>query len=641
MAGAKTSESHPLIINGVPIPDSGGAIGLTLCPGKKHQGAYSGTWNRDLALDLQSVVKFGAKALVTLMEQDELSQVKVQHTQLAKQARHLGLEWHHLPIVDVSVPDERFEDLWTYSGTRLRTILARGDNIVIHCLGGLGRTGTVAAKLLVEFGEQPEIAIQRVRQARPGSIETVQQEQYVRRCKPIPTARIRRTREERALACILGGALGDALGYEVEFQSLAAIQERFGDAGIRAPVLHDGNLLVSDDTQMTLFTLEGVVRVLSDHKEWIDYCIPAIRDAYLDWYRTQTAKMKSSSKAGSGWLLRQPVMHVRRAPGNTCLSALAAGGKGAPKKPINDSKGCGGVMRAAPLGLIPAAGLGTTFRLGAEAAALTHGHSSGYLSAGMMAALVRGLLDATSLIRKRGTFSDRSAIDHACSILAEYPGHEETLRVIEKAVELAATIPENHIEAIEKLGSGWVGEEALAIGLYAALSGTSSVEAICIAANHSGDSDSTASIAGQLWGDQRDRRITGIVTASDLSLQFQALAEPFLLLREIELHVRQLLGQKICEEDFSLLDGNPQGFQKPQNVADLSFGQYVRLFQHPKIWAKLDLKIDAVVLTRLLEEVRVIRNDVMHFDPDPMTFDELGTLKRAVRFMQELYELLP
>ena len=141
--------------------------------------------------------------------------------------------------------------------------------------------------------------------------------------------------------------------------------------------------------------------------------------------------------------------------------------------------------------------------------------------------------------------------------------------------------------------------------------------------------------------DQRDRRITGIVTASDLSLQFQALAEPFLLLREIELHVRQLLGEKICDKDFALLDGAPQSFQKPQNVADLSFGQYVRLFQHPQIWAKLELKIDAGVLTRLLEEVRVIRNDVMHFDPDPMTFEELKTLKRAVRFMQELYELLP
>jgi CBS domain-containing protein len=97
--------------------------------------------------------------------------------------------------------------------------------------------------------------------------------------------------------------------------------------------------------------------------------------------------------------------------------------------------------------------------------------------------------------------------------------------------------------------------------------------------------------------DQRDRRITGIVTASDLSLQFQALAEPFLLLREIELHVRQLLADKLTVTDFDLFGATPLPIPKPKNVADLTFGQYVRLFQHPQIWAKLQLKIDAGVLT--------------------------------------------
>jgi CBS domain-containing protein len=141
--------------------------------------------------------------------------------------------------------------------------------------------------------------------------------------------------------------------------------------------------------------------------------------------------------------------------------------------------------------------------------------------------------------------------------------------------------------------------------------------------------------------DERDRRILGIVTASDLSLQFRALAEPFLLLREIELHVRQLLSGKVTVDDFGLLNSSPPSNRKPQNVADLTFGEYVRLFQHPDCWAKLQLKIDAKVLTGLLDEVREIRNDVMHFDPDPMTPEELNTLKRAVKFMQQLYELLP
>jgi hypothetical protein len=140
--------------------------------------------------------------------------------------------------------------------------------------------------------------------------------------------------------------------------------------------------------------------------------------------------------------------------------------------------------------------------------------------------------------------------------------------------------------------------------------------------------------------DQGDRRITGMVTASDLSLQFQTLAEPFLLLREVELHVRQLLGNKLALADFELLAAAAPTIRKPNSVDDLTFGDYVRLFQHPQIWAKLDLKTDGTVLSALLEDVRLIRNDVMHFDPDPMTADELRTLKRAVRFMQELYELL-
>lgn len=138
---------------------------------------------------------------------------------------------------------------------------------------------------------------------------------------------------------------------------------------------------------------------------------------------------------------------------------------------------------------------------------------------------------------------------------------------------------------------------------------------------------------------QSDKRVTGIVTASDLSLQFQALAEPFLLLREIELHVRQILEKKISGEDLVLVDWPSTMGNRPTSISALTFGHYVRLFQHPLIWSKLDLRIDSGVLTAQLEEVRLIRNDVMHFDQDPMTPDELSTLKRTVGFMQQLFEL--
>jgi predicted transcriptional regulator len=136
--------------------------------------------------------------------------------------------------------------------------------------------------------------------------------------------------------------------------------------------------------------------------------------------------------------------------------------------------------------------------------------------------------------------------------------------------------------------------------------------------------------------DQRDRKITGIVTASDLSLEFQALSEPFLLLREIELHIRKLLDAKLDTADLDKIMTPQVTSRKAQNFADLSFGEYVRLIQHPGCWSRLGLTVDSGVLIGLLEEIRIIRNDVMHFDPDPMTAEELGKLKQAARFLQEV-----
>jgi CBS domain-containing protein len=140
---------------------------------------------------------------------------------------------------------------------------------------------------------------------------------------------------------------------------------------------------------------------------------------------------------------------------------------------------------------------------------------------------------------------------------------------------------------------------------------------------------------------QQDRRITGIITASDLSLQFQDLSEPFLLLREIELHIRRILGKKVTESDFQILETAGVSNRKVSQIEELTLGQYIRLFQHPDVWTKLALSIDAAEFVQLLDQVREIRNEVMHFDRDPMTKDQLDTLKRATRFMQHLYEFVP
>jgi ADP-ribosyl-[dinitrogen reductase] hydrolase len=176
---SKTSKSHPLRIDSIAVGRACARIGLTFCPGKKQTDALSGVWDRSLDDDLKAVKAFGAVALVTLMPDSELQSLRVYPHQIRDKASELGVEWYQLPIVDAGIPDQSFEELWAHAGSRLRALLKAGHNIVIHCKGGLGRTGTVAARLLIEFGLDPQIAIQSVRKARPGAIENNLQEHYI------------------------------------------------------------------------------------------------------------------------------------------------------------------------------------------------------------------------------------------------------------------------------------------------------------------------------------------------------------------------------------------------------------------------------------------------------------------------------
>ena len=179
MHPSKTSTSHPLRIDSVAVGKGCGRIGLTLCPGKKQTDALSSVWDRSLDDDMEAIKAFGAAALVTLMPDSELQSLHVSPHQIRDKASESGIAWYQLPIPDAGRPDNSFEDLWADGGPRLRALLKAGHNIVIHCKGGLGRTGTVAARLLIEFGVDPQMAIQSVRKARPGSIENDLQEKYV------------------------------------------------------------------------------------------------------------------------------------------------------------------------------------------------------------------------------------------------------------------------------------------------------------------------------------------------------------------------------------------------------------------------------------------------------------------------------
>ncbi len=171
-----TSDRNPLRIDTVAVPGRPGAIGMTLCPGKKDPYAKFGAWDRDLRADLQAIRDWGASAIVSLMEGAEFWLLGVPDFE-AKVAA--GFRWLWLPIADGGVPGEDFEDRWAEAGPELHGRLAAGERVLIHCRAGLGRTGTVASRLLVEAGLTPLQALNAVRRARPGTVETIAQEQYV------------------------------------------------------------------------------------------------------------------------------------------------------------------------------------------------------------------------------------------------------------------------------------------------------------------------------------------------------------------------------------------------------------------------------------------------------------------------------
>ena len=172
----KTSASHPLQIATVNV--GGGRIGVTFAPGKTDPGASSGNWKRDLAMDLDAVKSWRADAVVTLVEGHEFETLAI--PSLGAEVGARGMEWIHAPIRDVSVPDAKFDAVWPTTSAHLRDILSKGGAFVVHCRGGIGRACMIAARLMVELGEEPEEAIAFLRRVRhPNAVETLAQEQWV------------------------------------------------------------------------------------------------------------------------------------------------------------------------------------------------------------------------------------------------------------------------------------------------------------------------------------------------------------------------------------------------------------------------------------------------------------------------------
>jgi ADP-ribosylglycohydrolase len=302
--------------------------------------------------------------------------------------------------------------------------------------------------------------------------------------------------------CLLAGAAGDALGYSVEFMKDKQIFRQYGKSGITEYELANGVAQISDDTQMTLFTATGLLigttrgmmrGIMGTYPGYIAY-------SYGDWLRTQNEKFPLPKEYHYSWLVNVPEMFARRAPGITCMSAIQQGANGTIEKPINNSKGCGGIMRVAPIGLYFADSKITQTEvdmIGAQTAALTHGHELGYIPA---AALVHII----SLLSANENITVLQAVeDSICAMKKLFPKAKhigEFVSITEKAVNLSQSdLPD--ITAIRQLGEGWVAEETLAIAVYCALKYPHDLDKALIASvNHSGDSDSTGAVTGNILG---------------------------------------------------------------------------------------------------------------------------------------------
>ncbi len=318
--------------------------------------------------------------------------------------------------------------------------------------------------------------------------------------------------------CLMGGAVGNALGYSVVFLNEEEIRAQYGEKGITEYQIarEGGKAMISDDTQMTLFTANGLL--VADTKAKIGNIQVWPRSyvalAYQDWLRTQEMSYEDYRRAmedpESGchcisWLSDVPELYTRRLPGNTCLSALKIRknanyfAEDYTKDVVNNSKGCGGVMRIAPLGLM--FHKMNTLRLDSEAAqiaAITHGNSLGYMPASVLTHIINRIVFPKEKLTLKQIVQE--AMGRAKELFAEDEHLQEFVDIIDLAIELSEN-GESDQDNIRRIGEGWVAEETLAIAIYCALRHQDNFsEGIIAAVNHSGDSDSTGAVAGNILG---------------------------------------------------------------------------------------------------------------------------------------------
>ncbi|MCB2051355.1 MAG: ADP-ribosylglycohydrolase family protein [Novosphingobium sp.] len=254
----RTSITHPLQIAEIKVAPGYGRVGVTFCPGKKQPHAATGAWDRDLGLDLDTIERWGAALVVTLLEDHEIAALDVSALRAEVEARHMA--WRHFPMIDGSA-DAINAGAWSVIGPECHALLRDGFNVLVHCKGGLGRAGTIAVELLVELGMFVERAIELVREARPGAIETKCQELYLWRARScgedLPDC-AEESIVDRALGAMLGLAIGDALGTTLEFSARDTRPRLINMLGGGPFALKSGQW--TDDTAMALALMESLTR---------------------------------------------------------------------------------------------------------------------------------------------------------------------------------------------------------------------------------------------------------------------------------------------------------------------------------------------------------------------------------------------
>ncbi|MFP6642843.1 MAG: ADP-ribosylglycohydrolase family protein [Candidatus Latescibacterota bacterium] len=504
----KTSKTDPIRVDWIAPGAGWGRIGMTYCPGKYHPDARSGSWDRDLDTDLEDLRLWGGRHMVSILSDSEMDILKV--TSMRSRIQKHGMSWTQMAPDTLVSLDPASQYMWTSTSQMVLDALSAGEDVIINCKNGTGKTGTFVSALLAQNGLEPDHAMAYVGHARQATSPKTHDQRLISKhavADGVFTGGVAKfgswtrawapTLLDKFKGCLLGGAVGDAMGAAVEFHSNDEIQEKFGPDGICEYAEAYGRLgAITDDTQMTMFTAEGVIR---SWMRWLNRGISSpemvIRHPYYRWLHTQgtrparanTFPISYDKHVLSGWLIDIDELHSARAPGGTCLEALER------CAPVVESKGCGGVMRVAPIGLFSATRQfnGSPFELGADAAKITHGHPTGYLAAGAMAEIIFRLTDSDVEIY--------DACADVIKLLESQQGSAETISALNAALNAAIHLGRDS-SVIPSLGQGWIAEEALAIGVYAALVAGSFEDGIRIAVNHSGDSDSTGSIAGQILG---------------------------------------------------------------------------------------------------------------------------------------------